>query len=252
MCICCRIKSFGFSKSQERREFFASDTPVEQVCLADGNFELITRAPPATPADLIIENAIVLTLEAENPLLQTIAIGGDKLWRVSNDRRLELLRRQSVKVIDAAHRTIVLGSHFTRGSFAFAQEVSWSGVPSLTLALRMLEERASRILPPHWIQVSQDWGPNQFQEKRLPTLEEISIACGETPCFVMKLCDCAFVNRSGLTALGWTRKTSAPKGGLIARNGKGDPIGMLIPAAELNNLLAVFSNISELSNIYGS
>ena len=87
---------------------------------------------------------------------------------------------------------------------------------------------------------------NQFKEKRLPTLDEINAACGDVPCFVMHLYDRAFINRAGLRALGWNRDTPDPMGGLIARNGNGEPTGMLIATTSLISLLGVFAKIPKL------
>jgi predicted amidohydrolase YtcJ len=127
-----------------------------------------------------------------------------------------------------------------------SQEVRWDGAPSLALALRMLKEQAQRTPAPHWVQVIGGWTPNQFKEKRLPTLDEINAACGDVPCFVLHLYDRAFINNAGLRALGWTRETPDPMGGLIARNGEGEPTGMLIATTSLISLLGVFAKIPKL------
>jgi predicted amidohydrolase YtcJ len=161
------------------------------------------------------------------------------------------MRGPTTKIIDAGGRTIVPGlndahTHFIRGGLTYSQEVRWDGVPSLALALRMLKEQAQRTPAPHWVQVIGGWTPNQFKEKRLPTLDEINAACGDGPCFVLHLYDRAFINKAGLRALGWTRETPDPMGGLIARNGEGDPTGMLIATTSLISLLGVFAKIPKL------
>jgi predicted amidohydrolase YtcJ len=97
------------------------------------------------------------------------------------------------------------------------------------------------------VQVVGGWTPYQFKEKRLPTLDEINAACGDVPCFVMHLYDRAFTNKAGLRALGWTRDTPDPMGGLIARAGNGEPTGLLIATTSLISLLGVFAKIPKLS-----
>ena len=161
------------------------------------------------------------------------------------------MRSSATKIIDAGGRTIIPGlndahTHFIRGGLTYSQEVRWDGVPSLALGLRMLKEQAQRTPAPHWVQVVGGWTPHQFKEKRLPTLDEINAACGDVPCFVMHIYDRAFINRAGLRALGWNRDTPDPMGGLIARNGNGEPTGLLIATTSLISLLGVFAKIPKL------
>ena len=241
MCVYCGMKAFSFSlQSQNRSNFVASDVSTEQLCVCDATLELVPMLPPISVADAIIENAKVLTLDAKTPLTQALAISGNKICRFSKDCGWEPQRSPSTRIIDAGGRTVILGSHSVLGRLTGKQEVSWNGVSSLERALEMLKNRAEQTPSPQWIHVSDDWEPGQFAERRVPTLDAISAACSDVPCFVMKLHGCAFINRAGLRALGWTRKTPVPSGGLVARDGNGDPFGMLIPAAGLNGFLAAF------------
>ena len=99
-------------------------------------------------------------------------------------------------------------------------------MPSLASRLTMLKEQARRTPAPHWVQVVGGWTPSQFKEKRLPTLDEINAATGDVPCFVMHLYDRAFINKAGMRVLGWTSDTPDPFGGVIARDGSGNPTGL--------------------------
>ena len=252
MCVCCEMKSFGFSRaSLTRRNFVASAAAVGGIYAVAKMLEPVATMAQDAKADIIIENAKIITLDAKTPRAQAIAIGGDKVIGIGTRRELESVRAPTTTIIDAGGRTIVPGlndahTHFIRGGLTYSQEVRWDGVPSLALALRMLKEQAQRTPAPHWAQVIGGWTPNQFKEKRLPTLDEINAACGDVPCFVLHLYDRAFINKAGLRALGWTRETPDPMGGLIARNGEGDPTGMLIATTSLISLLGVFAKIPKL------
>jgi len=252
MCVYCETKPFGFSTaSLTRRNFVASAAAVGSIYAVARVLEPVATMAQDAKADIIIENAKIVTLDAKTPRAQAIAIGGDKVIGIGTRRELESMWEPSTKIIDAGGRTIVPGlndahTHFIRGGLTYSQEVRWDGAPSLALALRMLKEQAQRTPAPHWVQVIGGWTPNQFKEKRLPTLDEINAACGDVPCFVMHLYDRAFINKAGLRALGWTRETPDPIGGLIARNGEGDPTGMLIATTSLISLLGVFAKIPKL------
>src|SRR5450759_952841 len=252
MCVYCQAKPFDFTAaSLTRRNFVASAAAMGGIYATAKVFEPVATFAQGAKADIIIENAKIVTLDAKTPRAQAIAIGGDKVIGIGTRRELEPMRGPSTKIIDAGGRTIVPGlndahTHFIRGGLTYSQEVRWDGVPSLALALRMLKDQAQRTPAPHWVQVIGGWTPNQFKEKRLPTLDDINVACGDVPCFVMHLYDRAFIKKAGLRALGWNRDTPDPMGGLIARNGEGNPTGMLIATTSLISLLGVFAKIPKL------
>lgn len=107
-------------------------------------------------------------------------------------------------------------------------ELRWDGVPSLAEALRMLREQAQRTQAPQWVRVVGGWCEFQFRERRYPTLEEVNTAAPDTPVFILHLYTHALLNRAALRALGYTRETLDPPGGVIERDGRGDPTGLLI------------------------
>jgi predicted amidohydrolase YtcJ len=155
-------------------------------------------------------------------------------------------------VIDAGGRTIIPGlndahTHFIRGGLSYAQELRWDGVPSLAIAIQLLRDQAARTPPPHWVQVVGGFTPNQFAEKRLPSLDEINAATGEVPCFIMHLYDRAFINRAGSRMLGFDPNTPDPHGGFIARDGAGNPTGVVLATSSLGSLLGIFARVPKLA-----
>jgi predicted amidohydrolase YtcJ len=92
----------------------------------------------------------------------------------------------------------------------------------------MLQEQARRTPPPQWVRVVGGFTEHQFAEKRLPTLDEINAAAPDTPVFILHLYDRALLNRAALRAVGYTRDTPEPPGGMIERDAKGEPTGLLL------------------------
>src|SRR3546814_11560958 len=62
----------------------------------------------------------------------------------------------------------------------------------------------------------------------MPTLDEINAAAPDTPVFILHLYARALLNRAALDALGITRDTPDPPGGVIEKDARGNPTGMLI------------------------
>ena len=138
------------------------------------------------PADTIVTNAKIATLDRRRPQASAIAIRGATIAAVGSAADMEGLRGPNTQVIDAGGRAIVPGindghTHFIRGGLTYTNEVRWDGVPSLAEAMRRVREQARRTPSPHWVQVIGGWTWAQFSEKRFPTLDEINAATGDTP-----------------------------------------------------------------------
>ena len=68
----------------------------------------------------------------------------------------------------------------------------------------------------------------QFNEKRLPTLQELNDIAPDTPVFLLHLYDRALLNRAALRACGYSKDTPDPPGGQIVRDSLGNPTGLLL------------------------
>lgn len=184
------------------------------------------------PADLIIRNARVSTMNSAQPEAQAVAIAAEKFRAVGDDDEVMRHRGDATRVIDAGGRRLVPGlndshTHLIRGGLHYNLELRWDGVPSLAIALRMLREQAARTPPPQWVRVVGGWSEFQFAERRMPTLAEINAAAPETPVFILHLYARALLNRAALRVLGIGRDTPDPPGGQIERDAKGEPTGLL-------------------------
>ncbi len=153
------------------------------------------------------------------------------------------LQGPDTRVIDAGGRTLIPGlndshTHVIRGGLNYNMELRWDGVPSLALALERLKAQTQRTPPPQWVRVIGGWSEFQFVEKRMPTLAEINAAAPDTPVLIVHLYTRALLNKAALRALGIDRNTPNPPGGLIQKDTRGNPTGMLI--AEPNAFIVYF------------
>src|SRR4029079_8299069 len=137
--------------------------------------------------------------------------------------------------------------HPIRAGLSYNMELRWDGVPSVADALRMLEEQAARTPAPQWVRVIGGWTEFQLAERRMPTLDEINAAAPDTPVFLLHLYDSALLNKAALQTLGFDRNTPNPPGGLIARDGKGNPTGLLIAEPSALILYSTIANAPKLS-----
>lgn len=203
-------------------------------------------------ADLIITNGLITTLDRTRPEATAAAVREGRFAAVGSDADMQAWRGERTRVIDVHRRRIIPGLndshiHLIRGGLNYHLELRWDGVPALADALRMLREQAVRTPPPQWVRVVGGWSEFQFAERRMPTLAEINEAAPDTPVFVLHLYDRAWLNGAALRAVGYTRDTPDPPGGVVERDRHGNPTGLLIAKPNANILYATLARGPRLS-----
>nr|WP_285527510.1 amidohydrolase [Streptomyces lavendulae] len=197
----------------------------------------IAPSPEQHPgtADLVVRNAKVFTGDPGRPAAGAVAVRDGRILALGDDHDLAGLVGPATRVIDALGRRVVPGLndshlHVIRGGLNYVLELRWDGVRSLRRALVMLREQAGRTPKGQWIRVVGGWTPEQFAERRMPTVAELNAAAPDTPVFVLHLYQSALMNRAAVRAAGFTRDTPDPRGGQIVPGRDGEPTGVLLAA----------------------
>lgn len=185
------------------------------------------------PAEMIVHNARVTTVDSLRPEARAFAVRGGRIVAVGSTEQVMTLRGLRTRTIDARGRRVIPGladshQHPTRGARFYSLELRWDGVPSLARGLEMIRREAARVPPGGWVRVVGGWSPHQFAERRLPTVSELNAAAPDTPVFVLYLYSRGMLNRAGLRALGIDRDTVAPAGGRFERGADGEATGLLV------------------------
>ncbi|MFF8831153.1 amidohydrolase [Streptomyces sp. NPDC015131] len=193
------------------------------------------RQADAEPAELLVRNAKVHTGDPARPEAHGVAVRGGRIVALGDDHALAHLVGPGTRVVDALGRRVVPGLndshlHVIRGGLNYVLELRWDGVPSLRQALAMLREQAGRTPTGQWVRVVGGWTPEQFAERRMPTVAELNEAAPDTPVFVLHLYQSALMNRAAVRAAGFTAGTPDPPGGRFVRGRDGSPTGVLLAA----------------------
>ena len=197
-------------------------------------------------ADLILRNARFTTLDRSNPHASAVAITGGVFIAVGQEQDVMPLAGPSTRVIDLKGRRVLPGLidnhlHIIRGGLNFNMELRWDGVRSLADAMAMLKRQVAVTPPPQWVRVVGGFTAHQFEEKRLPTSEEINAVASDTPVFLLHLYDRALLNAAALRAVGYTKDTPDPPAGEIVRDAQGNPTGLLIAKPNAGILYATLA-----------
>jgi predicted amidohydrolase YtcJ len=170
------------------------------------------------PADLIVTNARVYTMDSKRPTASAFAVRDGRFVAVGDETTVQRLRGDRTRSIDAGGRALIPGLndshlHAIRGGRFYNLELRWDGVDSLARALERVREQAARTPPGQWVRVIGGWSPYQFAEKRMPTIQELNEAAPDTPTFVLFLYSQGLLNRAAVQALGLDEETPSPDGG---------------------------------------
>ncbi|TRW25929.1 amidohydrolase [Flavobacterium zepuense] len=217
------------------------------LLLCTGSFAQSKVAPT-----LIVHNAKIHTLDENNTVTEAMAVANGKVIKTGKSSDILKLKAKNTQVIDAKGKVVVPGlfdshMHIIRGGRFFNTELRWDGVRSLKRALAMLKEQAQRTPKGQWVRVVGGWNAYQFEEKRLPTLEEINEATGDVPAFVLHLYGHAYLNKAGIKALNIDANTPNPAGGLVERDINGNPTGLLVAEPNAFILYSTLSKLPELT-----
>jgi predicted amidohydrolase YtcJ len=196
--------------------------------------------------DLILHQGRFATLDRSNPTVTAIAIKGGRFVQVGHERDIVPLAGRETRVIDLKGRRVLPGLidnhlHIIRGGLNFNMELRWDGVRSLADAMAMLKRQVAITPPPQWVRVVGGFTAHQFEEKRLPTIEELNAVAPHTPVFLLHLYDRALLNAAALRAVGYTKDTPDPPAGEIVRDAAGNPTGLFVAKPNAGILYATLA-----------
>ena len=201
-------------------------------------------------ADLILTNGKIATMAREGEFVQALAVKDGKVLAVGSNAEVLKLKTPATQLVDAGGRTVIPGLndshlHVIREGLNYNMELRWDGVTSLKRALQMLKEQAARTPEGEWVKVVGGWNEYQFEEKRLPTLEEINAAVPDRPVFILYLYGLGFLNQKGIATLGYDKETKF-KDGVVELDAHGKPTGKLIAKP---NALILYSTLAKTNKL---
>jgi len=205
-----------------------------------------------TNADILIINAKIATLDDDNTEANAVAITANKITLTGSNEQVLKLKTKKTTIIDAKGSRVIPGLfdshlHVIRGGRFYNTELRWDGVTSLKRALDMLKQQPKNTPAGQWVRVVGGWNEYQFEEKRLPTLQEINEATGDVPVFILYLYGKAWLNKSGLKKLNINADTPNPPGGLIEKDNDGNPTGLLLAEPNAFILYSTLAKLPELT-----
>ena len=187
----------------------------------------------AEPADLLLVNGKVITLDAASSVSEALAVENGRVAATGSSEELRKRAGPATKVIDLGGRTVIPGLidshiHAIRAGFRYAGEVNWEGATSLTEALERLRAAAAHAGPGAWLIVAGGWTPRQFSESRRPTEAEIATVASDHPVYIQLFYGYVLINAAGRARLGIKSETDLPDGAKFERDAAENATGWIV------------------------
>jgi predicted amidohydrolase YtcJ len=186
------------------------------------------------PADIILKNANVITMDDRQPKAELVAMAGDKISLVAGNDELASVAGAATRVIDCHGRTVVPGfndAHCHLFSFIrklLSIDLSPPSVSSIADIKAAIRRRAEETPSGKWLSGT---GYNEFYlaEKRCPTRWDIDEVAPNHPVVLShRSLHACVLNSLALSLAGISVETPDPPGGLIDRDlTTGEPNGIL-------------------------
>lgn len=188
-----------------------------------------------TPADLVVFNANIHTIDDKNPRAEAVAVVGNRFAAVGTNAEIQAFISDKTKLIDAQKKTIIPGFNDSHVHFLSIGNQFFSINLRDTRTPQEAVEKIKfyvRFLPKgQWI-LGGAWNHENWSPKKLPTKELIDEVTPEHPVFIYHANPrMVLVNSRALKIAGIDKNTKEIEGGEIVRDPKGEPTGILKDAA---------------------
>ena len=193
-------------------------------------------ATPAEPADLIVTNARIYTVDPARPVVEAMAVRGGRVQFVGSAVEAQALRGASTQLLDAGGRTVIPGmtdahAHFL-GLGELLRDVDLVGTRSYDEVIARVVERARTTPAGTWI-VGRGWDQNDWGNTAFPTHEALTRAVPNHPVYLARVDGHAgLANAAAMQAAGVTSASQDPSGGRVERDASGAPTGVFVDNAE--------------------
>jgi predicted amidohydrolase YtcJ len=191
----------------------------------------VAAETPVQPADLIVTNARIYTMNPQKKWAEAVAIRGEKIVAVGDGKAIDAYHGPATKVIDAGQRLVLPGItdchiHFMEGSLALTH-VDLNGATSVEEIQKRVKAYADAHPNETWIQ-GMGWTYPTFRPGGLPNKKFLDDVVPDRPVYLVAFDGhSSWANSKALALAGIDRTTADPPNGTIVRDAKGEATGAL-------------------------
>ena len=200
-------------------------------------FFICTATAYAQPADLILHNGKVVTVDPQFHVVDSMAIRGDRIVATGSRDEVDKLAGPATRRIDLKGKTVLPGlmdshSHaLSAAMYEFDHPVP--DMETIADVLKYIHSRAAIAKEGDWIELTQVF-ITRLRDQRFPTRAELDAAAPRNPVYFGTGPD-ASVNSLALKVSGIDKnfRITDGKPGRIERDANGEPTGILRSCSRL-------------------
>ena len=194
-------------------------------------------AQAQAPADLVLRNGRIMTVDSSGPQAQALAVRGSRIVAVGTTAQINRLVGRNTRVIDLAGKLAVPGlieghGHFmslgeAKMNLDLTQAKSWNDI------VTMVRSATRDVAKDTWI-IGRGWHQEKWSSVPKPNVDGVPLhasidgASPNNPILLEHASGHAvYVNKRALELAGITRRTPNPSGGEIVKDASGEPTGLL-------------------------
>jgi predicted amidohydrolase YtcJ len=199
-------------------------------------FVLLLSAAAVTqaPADLIIRDAHIVTVDRRFSIVRAAAIRDGRFLAVGSDAEVMRAAGPGTRIVDLHGKTVLPGFNDTHVHLTAGEElpvqVDLTHIRSIKDIQAAIAARAKQLKPGEWIVGTRGWWEYQLAEGRLPARADLDAAAPENPVAIPGP-HYMIVSSRALELADVTRDTPNPQGGEIYKDAMGEPTGLLMDNA---------------------
>ena len=194
------------------------------------------------PADLVLKNGKIVTVDESVPEAQAVAVRGDVIVAVGSDKMIESYIGETTKVIDLDGMLAIPGfieshGHFT-GIGRSKMQLNLMDLNNWDEIIAMVAEAVKDAGSGEWI-LGRGWHQEKWDETPDPNVDglpyhhELSKISPDNPVWLDHASGhSAFANAKAMELAGIDKETSDPPGGEIVRDPEGNAIGIFRETAQ--------------------
>ena len=185
------------------------------------------------PADLILHNGAVHTLDEGVGTVAALAVRGGRVVAAGSDDEILRHRAAGTEVIDLDGRAVVPGltdNHFH--AMGGGPGVDLSGARTMAEVLGAISARATLTAPGGLVVTNSNWHEGQLAEQRLPLRDDLDGAAPDHAVVVVRGGHEFILNSTALEHFGIGEDAVSPPGGRIGRYDDGRLNGELVDRAK--------------------
>ena len=192
---------------------------------------------PENPADLVLTNGKIVTVDEAMPDAQAVAVKDGRTLAVGSGADIQTYVGSATRVVDLAGRLAVPGfieghGHFmglgeTRMILDVSTAANWDDI------VARVGEAARSAQPGQWIQ-GHGWHQEKWNRVPEPNVDGVPLHAGlsavspDNPVILSHASGhAAFANGRAMEVAGVTRTTADPPGGTVVKDAEGNPTGLL-------------------------